>query len=252
MKKLFILGLVFSIIGLFCNSTSVQAAEDSVQTIKGAIEKYKNKNYLGCISDLKMETAKDPASTISWYYLGIAYMNIAMKTEAHEAFDKVVQLNTVPKLTSYSIQAKICMENPARCTYQDFNKDQIAQLRLDPTGFLETYFANLNNKTESQTDIEIKKLIKGGYGGKLHPEAREVIMQERTKIEQNTINSGNRASVPTNEKLAEAIEMLNRQNADFSNMAMIMENRNQSYTPQNNITPEMLQLMMMQNSMTNF
>ena len=77
-------------------------------------------------------------------------------------------------------------------------------------------------------------------------------MQERTKIEQNTINSGNRASVPTNEKLAEAIEMLNRQNADFSNMAMIMENRNQSYTPQNNITPEMLQLMMMQNSMTNF
>jgi hypothetical protein len=78
-------------------------------------------------------------------------------------------------------------------------------------------------------------------------------MQERTKIEQNTINSsGNRAYVPTNEKLAEAIEMLNRQNSDLSNMAMIMENRNQNYTPQNSITPEMVQLMMMQNSMTNF
>ncbi len=248
MKKLFILGLVFSIIGLFCNSNVAQAASDNAEVIKGAIEKYKNKNYLGCISDLKMETAKDPASTISWYYLGNAYMNIAMKTEAHEAFDKVVQLNTVPKLTSYSIQAKICMENPARCTYQDFNKDQIAQLRLDPNGFLESFFSNLNNQTKSQTDIEIEKLINGGYGGNLHPEAREVIMQERTKIEQNTINTGNRASLPTNDKLAEAIEMLNKQN---SNMAMIIENQNYA-PPVNQITPEMVQMMLMQNSMTNF
>ncbi len=252
MKKLFILGLVFSIIGLFCNSNCAQAEGDSTQVIKGAIEKYKNKNYLGCISDLKMETAKDPASTVSWYYLGNAYMNIAMKREAHEAFDKVVQLNTVPKLTSYSIQAKICMENPARCTYQDFNKEQIAQLRLDPNGFLESFFSNLNNQTKSQTDMEIEKLIKGGYRENIHPEAREVIMQERTKMEQNNINSRNRAALPTNDKLAEAIEMLNSQN---SNMAMILENqnKNQNYMPQaNTITPEMVQMMLMQSSMTNF
>lgn len=252
MKKLFILGLVFSIVGLFCISNSVQASESNAAIIKGAIEKYKNRNFLGCISDLKIETAKDPTSAIAWYYLGNAYMNIAMKQEAHEAFDKVVQLNTVPKLTSYSIQAKVCMENPARCTYQDFNKDQISQLKADPTGFLESYFANLNKDTRSETDIEIEKLINGGYGGNLHPDAKNVILQERTKIQQTQGN--NRAYLPTNDKLAEALQLINGQNNDISAMAMILENRKQdsNFATQPTISPEMVQLMMMQNQMTNF
>ena len=252
MKKLFILGLVFSIVGFFCTSNIAQAAESNTAVIKGAIEKYKNRNFLGCISDLKMETAKDPSSAIAWYYLGNAYMNIAMKAEAHEAFDNVVQINSVPKLTSYSIQAKICMENPARCTYQDFNKDQISQLKADPTGFLESYFANLNNDNKSEADIEIEKLINGSYGGNLHPDAKNVIIQERTKIEQS--QSHNSAYIPSNDKLAEALELLKGQGNDLSAMAMILENRKQdsSFATQPTISPEMVQLMMMQNQMTNF
>lgn len=208
MKKLFILGIVFSIVGLFgiANATTtVNTTAEDTQVIQEAIEKYKNKNYLGCISDLRMEVTKDPTSTISWYYLGNAYMNISMKKEAHEAFDKVVTLNTVPKLTSYAIQAKLCMENKQNCQYQNFNSEQITALRKNPTGFLETYFAALKSETKSKSDIEIEKLIKNGYNSKIHPEASKVILQERTKMEQSRINS--KAALP----------------ADNSAMAMIIE-----------------------------
>ena len=202
MKKLFILGLVFSVIGMFNISI---ADTESTDVIKDAIEKYKNKNYLGCISDLRMETTKDPTSTISWYYLGNAYMNIAMKKEAHDAFDKVVSLNTVPKLTSYALQAKICMENKQRCQYQNFNAEQIAQLKANPATFIESYFASLSDANKNQKDLEIERLIKGGYNSKIHPEASKVILQERTKMEQSRINS--KAALPT----------------DNSAMAMIIE-----------------------------
>ncbi len=202
MKKLFILGLVFSVVGMFNISIADTESED---VIKDAIEKYKNKNYLGCISDLRMETTKDPTSTISWYYLGNAYMNISMKKEAHDAFDKVVSLNTVPKLTSYALQAKICMENKQRCQYQDFNAEQIVQLKANPASFLESYFASLSDLNKNQKDLEIERLIKGGYNSKIHPEASKVIMQERTRMEQSRINS--KAALPAdNAALAMIIE----------------------------------------------
>lgn len=202
MKKLFILGLVFSVVGMFNISIADTESED---VIKDAIEKYKNKNYLGCISDLRMETTKDPTSTISWYYLGNAYMNISMKKEAHDAFDKVVSLNTVPKLTSYALQAKICMENKQRCQYQDFNAEQIVQLKANPASFLESYFASLSDANKNQKDLEIERLIKGGYNSKIHPEASKVIMQERTRMEQSRINS--KAALPAdNAALAMIIE----------------------------------------------
>lgn len=258
MKKFLILGLVFSIIGIFGKVN----AYDDPGVIKGAIDKYKQKNYLGCISDLRMYTEKDPSSAIAWYYLGNAYMNIAMQSEAHEAFDRVVQLNTVPKLTSYSIQAKICMENPQKCEYQDFTYDEIKKLRDNPVSFLEEYFANLNGQNKNSTDVEIERLIKGGYSGSIHPSAQEFIKQERTKIKQNEINS-NKAYVPDNTNLAQAVNLLKEQNNDFSNMAMFLENnnRNDNYAQflkqyQNSgnrtISPEMIQLMMMQNSMPDF
>ena len=54
-------------------------------------------------------------------------------------------------------------------------------------------------------DLEIERLIKGGYNSKIHPEASKVILQERTKMEQSRINS--KAALPT----------------DNSAMAMIIE-----------------------------
>lgn len=262
MKKIFMLGLVFTLMLSFGNIQKVFAQSDNTQTIKDAIAKYKNKNYVGCISDLRMLTEKDPTSAIGWYYLGNAYMNIAMKQEAHAAFEKVIALNTVPKLTSYSIQAQICMENPLKCEYQDFTYDEIKKLKADPAGFLEQYFASLNNTEKDADTVEIENLIKGNYPQNMHPQVKEFIRQEKTKMKQNEINT-DQAFIPSNDKLAQAVKLLKEQNNDISGFAMMMDTKTQQdnnyaevikqYHNENKaITPEMVQMMMMSNMMPNF
>ena len=188
MKKSFLLGLVFLITFSFCSIQGVFAEDKAV--IKGAIKKYKDQNYLGCISDLKIYTQKDPNSATAWYYLGSSYMKISMKPEAHEAFEKVVALNTVPKLTSYSIQAELCMENTANCDYKNFTLDEIKKLKADPTAFLQEYFTKKEvvEEKDAQT-IEIENLIKGSYSNNIHPDAQEFIRQERLKMKQTEINA---------------------------------------------------------------
>lgn len=244
MKKGLILGLVLTMAFSLCSIQSANAAEDSA-TIKAAISKYKNKNYAGCISDLQMYTQKDPSSAIAWYYLGNSYMNIAMKDEAHAAFEKVIELNTVPKLTSYSIQAELCMENPDSCQYQNFTLDEIKKLKLDPVAFLQEYFTKSTQVEEKdEQTVQIENLIKGSYSNNIHPDAQEFIRQQRLKMKQNEINS-NRAYLDNDKKLAQALEMLGENKNDISGFAMMIENRQK-------MTPEALQLMMMSNMMTNF
>ncbi len=263
MKKIFMLGLVFTLMLAFGNMQEVYSQDDNTQIIQDAISKYKNKNYVGCISDLRMLTEKDPTSAIAWYYLGNAYMNIAMTQEAHEAFEKVIGLNTVPKLTSYSIQAQICMENPSKCEYQDFSHDEIKKLKADPAGFLEQYFANLNNTEKDADTVEIENLIKGNYPQNVHPQAQEFIRQEKTKMKQNEINT-DQAFIPSSDKLTQAVKLLKEQNNDLTGFAMMMDSNNQTnnnnyaemikqyHNENKTITPEMVQMMMMSNMMPNF
>ena len=187
MKKI-ISAMIITLVIMAGTLYSVPAAE-SMNTVGKAINEYKEGNYLGCISDLKIYTEDNEKNAVAWYYLGSAYMKIAMKTDAHSAFDKVIKLNTVPQLTSYSIQAKMCMENQNKCNYQDFTYDQIQQLKEDPSGFMEQYFAMQNKTvTKSQSTIEIEKLIKGSYGNNIHPDARTFINEQKAKTKQSEIN----------------------------------------------------------------
>lgn len=233
-----------------CN---IATATEKVQemdpgAIKAAIAKYKEKNYIGCISDLKMYTEKDPSSAIAWYYLGNSYMKIAMQQEANEAYSNVININSVPILTSYSIQAQMCMQDPAKCEYQNFSYDQIKELRKNPTEFLTEYFANIQNKGADAESVEIEKLINGSYPNKMHPDARNFILEEKTKIRQNVYN--NQAYLPQDQKLAEAVEMLKNQRNN-SNFAMMLD-LPPSTSNQQQISPEMLQMMMMQSQMPKF
>ena len=137
---------------------------------------------------LKGESA-DKNNAVAWYYLGSAYMNIAMKQEAFDAYEKVIALNTVPKLTSYSIQAELCMQDPNNCRYRNFTNEEIKQLKANPVEFIRTYETNRNIQTTDPETKEIEALIQGGnYGTRVHPSAQEFINQERTKIRQSQIN----------------------------------------------------------------
>ncbi len=256
MKKLLISGLFAAILSLLIITQSVFAAEGD-QAIQEAIEKYKQKNYLGCISDLKMYTQKDTSNAVAWYYLGSAYMNISMKTQAHSAFDKVVLLNTVPKLTSYSIQAKMCMENKDQCTYHDFKYDDIKKLKADPLKFLTEYTNSMKTEKKEDPEVaEINKLINGN--NKIHEDALKVIKERQLEIERSKINT-NKAYLPSSDRqVAQAIGMLSEQNNDISAFSMMLDDNTdnnymnllkyyQNHEDKSEMTPEMLQLMMMSN-----
>ncbi len=190
MKKLLAFCLTISVICIYSCYADVQASDTSKQVIKEAISKYKAKNYLGCISDLKLYVLKDPTNAVAWYYLGTSYMNIAMKQEAHDAFDKVIELNTVPQLTSYSIQAELCMENEEKCKYQDLTYDEIKQLKSDPVTFLNKFLAKQQNmKKVNSNDAEINKLITGKYPNNIHDDARAFINQQRASMQRDAINT---------------------------------------------------------------
>ena len=192
MKKILFAVLILTVTGLYGIAAQVSTSNIDNKTIKDAISKYKQKNYIGCISDLKAYTAKDVTSAVAWYYLGSSYMKIAMTDEAHEAFNKTIELNTVPILTSYAIQAQMCMENNEKCKYKDFTYDEIKKLKADPVAFMVEYNQKKEAVPHKQTDVEIDKLIKGAYSNNLHPSARDFIMQERAKMKQNEINSSNK------------------------------------------------------------
>ena len=187
MKKIMMLGLVLTVIIGFSVQQVFAAVNNAM--IREAINKYKAKNYVGCISDLRLYTSEDNSNAVAWYYLGSAYMNIAMQQEAFAAYDKVIALNTVPKLTSYAIQAELCMQNPSNCRYQNFTNEEIKQLKANPVGFLQSYEASKNVQTNDPETKEIEALIQsGGYGSSIHRDARAFIDQERTKIKQSQIN----------------------------------------------------------------
>ncbi len=258
MKKFITIGIVLSLmIGCYTIANGAETQSDT-KALKAAIAKYKNKNFLGCISDLRQYVAKDQSDAAAWYYLGNAYMNISMIKDAHYAFDKVIQLNTIPQLTSYSIQAKLCMENPVKCQYYTFNKQEIAKLKADPKKFLTEYVNSKNLQVKNTEQQEIDKLIKGGYGSKIHPSAQNVILQEHTNMKQNEINNYNKAAIEENEKYAAMIEKLKR-DTEISSMAMMLDLQDNN-TQKNNyndylmmnyskMTPEMIQTMMMNNMM---
>ena len=249
MKKLFITTLMLMVLSGFFNVVSAleKVQETDPSAIKEAISKYKERNYVGCISDLRIYTEKDPSSAVAWYYLGNSYMKIAMVQEANEAYNRVISINTVPILTSYSIQAQMCMQDTTKCDYQNFTYDEIKELRKNPAEFLAEYLSTMQNKNADADTVEIEKLINGSYPNHLHPDAKNFIIEEKTKIQQNSYN--NQAYLPQDQKLAEALEMLKNQRNN-SNFAMMLDLPPSTSNQQ--LSPEMIQLMMMQNQMPKF
>jgi hypothetical protein len=81
------------------------------------------------------------------------------------------------------------MEDPTKCDYQEFNRDQIRQLKADPTTFLTEYFDAQAKDNRNENEIEIENLINGHYTNNIHPEAKDFIINERAKIKQSEINA---------------------------------------------------------------
>lgn len=182
--------------------------------VKAAINKYKDGDYLGCIQDLTEYSESDPSNVIAYYYIGISYMKVGLKDRAIASLKKVSTINSVPRLSSYAIQATRCMENNVTtCEYRKVPDSQLDNFIRDP----EAFFAALIGKkdaapAETSAEDDLEKLINGEYPSNIHPDANKVIQETRLIQEQERVNAelkkrlGNpkKSEKSTNEKIASA------------------------------------------------
>lgn len=215
-----------------------------------AINKYKMRNYIGCIQDLQMVEKKDPSNAIVHYYLADAYMKIGAKDKASKEFDKVIALNSIPSLTSYSIQAKNCLGSLDKCEYVKLNPDQVPELMKDPVNYINTIKTKSLNTT-SVDDGEIEKLINGKYRSNIHPDANRILIDTQLKQEKHDMNVSTdkmKSEVPTNDEIAEAVKTLAKaginplaqnnptfnpyanlnQNSEYASLSMMFGNNQQN------------------------
>ncbi len=208
MKKLFVI-LVFSLFALTHNlgfGADDTTLKENIATVRSAISHYKAQNYLECINVLSEYIKKYQYSAAAHYYLGCAYMKVGLTEKAKENFEKSADINTVPQLTSYSLQAVDCIDraSPEPCEYYKLTKKQIVELKASPSEYLDSLRNNLlAEETVEGADEEIDKLIRGEYSGRVHPEALKVLIDERMKHDQYKMNK--KVMLPVSSKLAKAM-----------------------------------------------
>lgn len=286
MKKFSLFILILFVSSCFMQAQAANKAYNS--TIRNAINKYKAQNYVGCIQDLEYVTKKDPSNTVAYYYLGSAYMRVGNKDKATSAFDKVVNLNTAPMLTSYSIQAQNCMDNLGMCEYRKLTPDQVTELMKDP----KNYLTELKQKEKAQLGeneygekAEIEKLINGRYPENIHPDAKKVIIETELIKERQNINGLSntklKTEAPTNDEIATAVKTLAKigfnpfqgnasyaPNNEYASLNMMLGNGNnnqsnnymnmlpfimsQSQSGNKQMSADMIQAMMMSSMMPDF
>lgn len=207
MKK--IISTVFAICAIALCFQAAQAA--TVQKVKPKapyvseemkpiIEKYRGGNYVSAMQDLEEILSVNSTDALAKYYLALCYTQLGYKSEATNAYQDVIKLNSNLPLTYYSKRALDCLENPeANGCLPKING-------LDDES---------NQNKEGLTDIE--KFIESGK--KIHPSAMDKILngryerqlQEEEYIKRQQEKEQNlKSQAPTNEEIASALNTLSK------------------------------------------
>lgn len=180
MKKL----LSIAIIALIGLSTTAYAAGNSA--LNTAIQKYKAKNYVGCIQDTTDLTKKDPSNAVAYYYMAISYAKIGNKDKALSAYQKVIDLSTNTTLVEYAQKGTTCINSPETC------KEDLT--------------------SSKKTETELDKFIKGksSVSAEVNQKLKEIRSEQMKNHINNDADQMQKSEMPTNDEIAEAVKTLAR------------------------------------------
>ena len=186
-------------------------------TLQGAINKYKAGNYTGCIQDLEVYTRSEQSNALAYYYLAIANVQAGRKTNAIQAYDKVLALRPNETLLDYATKGKVCLEEPDLCYKNNTIKEQDTELDKfikDKTQFVykgaqqETTKKNLDSlRNRINSDEEINRFEFEEYeksSNKTDDLNKAKVATEASKKER--VNS----KMPSNDEVVAAIKVLNQ------------------------------------------
>lgn len=238
MKKqlVYFFAIMFALIqASYCYSS----AASSSSPIKIAVKKYKAGNYTGCLQDCQNIVAKNPSSSIAYYYMAMSYVQAGQKDKAINAYSKVLSLNPNATLAEYATTGKRCLETPEQCVLTDPNAASTQDIDkliaspnsdgLSPTvkkDFEQKRLNTIKNEINNDKDMDDYQLRKLN-------DASEKVMPDKA----NAVAS----KQPTNDDIAAALKVLS--NAGLNTYGQYSDYQNNN----NNAMMNMLPLMMTQN-----
>ena len=182
---LIISGIVLSTGIAFAASKNVQIPTSFVYQ---AINKYKNKNYTGCIQDMDYIIQKGRPSDIVYYYRAISYSQLGMSDKARESYDAARNISRNRVLIDYATQAINCIDDATLC---DANLDD-----SDITKFI---------KSNEFMHNDVKTTLENQAIERVQQEINEDI-----KPTENNLKYINQNNEPTDKEIADAVRTLSK------------------------------------------
>lgn len=182
---LIISGIVLSTGIAFAASKNVQIPTSFVYQ---AINKYKNKNYTGCIQDMDYIIQKGRPSDIVYYYRAISYSQLGIPEKARESYDAARNISSNRVLIDYATQAINCIDDATLC---DANLDD-----SDITKFIKS---NEFMHNDVKTKLETQAIER----------AKEEINKD-IKPNDDSLKYLNQNNEPTDKEIADAVRTLSK------------------------------------------
>jgi len=197
---LFVTLLTISSIGFAANNS----------TLQGAIQKYKHGNYTGCIQDLEFYTRSEQSNALAFYYLAIANVQAGRKTNAIQAYERVLALRPNSTLLEYATKGKICLEQPEFC----YKNTAVAEEETDLDKFIKDKKQFVYKGVQTESSKKNLDSLKNRINS--DEEINRFEFQEYEKSSKND-------QKPTNDEIIAAIKVLNQ--AGLSSLTMPQQNQ---------------------------
>lgn len=259
MKKILILALCVMLSGTYCLAKTQTKSVNS--KVYSGISNYKKANYTGCIQDMQEALKKNPNDILAKYYLALVYTKIGLKDEAKKYYQEVINQGSEKLLVDYSKKAVTCLDNPEDklCAVKE-EKDSEMDEFIESKQFLHP------DLVKSMQKRELKDLKENFNADKL-PNMEDYRFINDAKDE-----------VPTDAQIAAAVKVLAKVgynpaaqiynnsyiSPQMAQMSMFTGNQNTNNNFVNmlpylmaqkgsnsNISPELIQTMLLNQSMTN-
>lgn len=188
------------------------------ESLKPAIQKYKDENYVGAMLELEEIVKNEIDNIYAKYYLALTYTQIGYKEKAIDVYQQVVDLDDNEILTYYSQKAILCLDNPTDPTCSAIGIEVVSEPVVEEKEEPTTEMGRFIESGQKIHPAAMDKITRERMDRKLQQEENikkqlEAEQQETQKIQKRTpraIKDNKQSQIPTNEEIAQALNILAR------------------------------------------
>lgn len=243
LKNLLVSLVILSCIALPVTCFAKQVSDSTIRTLVG---KYKAHNYLGCIQDSFTITKTNPSNVYAYYYRGMSYAQLGKKEAAITAFKQVQSLNSNKVLVQYAKKGEACLTSADACAAYTQKSDELDQFIKSNKFYDKSVQAEVNKKKLDRIKDNINDELGPNTNKSEAPSNEEIANAVKTlaKLGYNPMTAMGSYSNPEMMQMNMMLGDGNGQQNNMNNMLPYLL-MSQGQNGSKNISPEMIQTMMM-------